>query len=96
MVFVLWACRLRFPGFWFHPIGYVMTCSYSSLIWGPFFVVWIVKTLILRYGGMSLYRRFVPFFLGMALGHFAVAGILWGLTGAWIGSAVQGYPVFFG
>ena len=27
---------------------------------------------------------------------FAVAGILWGLTGAWFGDATRGYPVFFG
>jgi hypothetical protein len=96
IAFLLWWCRIRFTGFWFHPIGYVMTCSYGSLIWGPFLVVWIIKSLVLRYGGMSLYRRLIPFFLGLALGHFAVAGILWGLMGAWVGSAVQGYPVFFG
>src|SRR5579875_1081375 len=96
IAFLLWWYRIRFTGFWFHPIGYVMTCSYGSLIWGPFLVVWIIKSLVLRYGGMPLYRRLIPFFLGLALGHFAVAGILWGLTGAWVGSAVQGYPVFFG
>jgi hypothetical protein len=94
--FLLWALRLRFAGFPLHPLGYVMTCSYGSLIWGSFLVVWILKSLALRYGGMQFYRRTIPFFLGLAFGHFAVAGILWGLTGAWTGDAVQGYPVFFG
>jgi hypothetical protein len=96
IVFLLWLLRLRFVGFWFHPLGYLMTCSYGSLIWGPFFIVWLLKSLILRYGGLRLYKQFIPFFLGLALGHFAVAGIFWGLTGAWSGDAVQGYPVFFG
>jgi len=96
MVFLLWLLRLRFVGFWFHPLGYMMTCSYGSLIWGPFLIVWLIKSLLLRYGGLRLYKQFIPFFLGLALGHFAVAGILWGLTGAWSGDAVQGYPVFFG
>ncbi|HLK57351.1 MAG TPA: DUF6785 family protein [Chthonomonadaceae bacterium] len=96
VVFALWTLRLRFAGFLLHPMGYVMTCSYGSLIWGPFLVVWLLKSLALRYGGMKFYRTTVPFFLGLALGHFAIAGILWGLTGAWTGSAVQGYPVFFG
>jgi hypothetical protein len=94
--FLLWALRLRFAAFPFHPLGYVMTCSYGSLIWGPFLVVWILKSLALRYGGMRFYRQTIPFFLGLAFGHFAIAGILWGLTGAWTGDAVQGYPVFFG
>jgi hypothetical protein len=95
-VIVLSFLRLRFTGFWLHPLGYAMTCSYGSLIWGSFLIVWILKSLMLRYGGMALYRKSVPFFLGFALGHFAIAGILWGLTGAWTGDAVQGYPVFFG
>ncbi|HLJ57428.1 MAG TPA: DUF6785 family protein, partial [Chthonomonadaceae bacterium] len=94
--FLLWALRLRFAGFPLHPLGYVMACSYGSLIWGSFLVVWILKSLALRYGGMRFYRETVPFFLGLAFGHFAIAGILWGLTGAWTGDAVQGYPVFFG
>ena len=68
----------------------------GSLIWFSFLVVWMLKSLALRYGGMAFYRRLVPFFLGLALGHFAVAGILWGLMGGLSGDAVQGYSVFFG
>jgi len=92
----LWTLRLRFTGFLLHPLGYAMACSYGDLIWASFLIVWILKSLALRYGGMRFYRQTVPFFLGLALGHFAVAGIFWGLTGAWTGDAVQGYPVFFG
>lgn len=88
--------RLRFATFPLHPLGFLMTCSYGSLIWGSFFLVWLLKTLALRYGGMAFYRRTIPLFLGLALGHFAVAGIFWGLTGAWFGEATKGYPVFFG
>jgi hypothetical protein len=88
--------RLRFAAFPLHPLGYAMTCSYGSLIWGSFFVVWLLKSLALRYGGMAFYRRTIPFFLGFALGHFGIAGILWGLAGAWTGEAVRGYQVWFG
>ena len=93
---VLSLLRLRFAGFPLHPLGYAITCSYGSLAWGPFLMVWVLKSLALRYGGMAFYRRTIPFFLGLALGHFAVAGIFWGLLGAWTGEAVEGYPVFFG
>ena len=58
--------------------------------------VWVAKTLILRYGGMRLYKQTVPFFLGLALGHFATAGIVWGIVGVLSGDAVQGYNVYFG
>jgi hypothetical protein len=88
--------RQRWVGFPLHPLGFAMTCSYGSLIWFPFLLVWLLKTLVLRYGGMRLYRETVPAFLGFALGHYAVAGILWGLMGAFSGEAVQGYGVWFG
>ena len=93
---ILALLRLRFATFPLHALGYAMTCSYGDLIWGSFLIVWVLKTLELRYGGMAFYRRTIPLFLGFALGHFATAGIFWGLMGAWTGEAVKGYPVFFG
>ncbi len=96
VVVILSFLHLRFTGFPLHPLGYAMTCSYGSLIWGSFFLVWGFKSLALRYGGMAFYRKSIPFFLGFALGHFAVAGIVWGLAGAWLGDAVKGYQVWFG
>ena len=66
---------LRFP---LHPLGYAMVTSYGHPLWGPFLLVWIAKTLILRIGGMRLYRRLIPLFLGIVIGHFFVAGVVWG------------------
>jgi hypothetical protein len=66
---------LRFP---FHPLGFAMVTSYGDPLWGPFLLVWIVKSLVLRVGGMRAYRRGIPFFLGIVLGHFFVAGLVWG------------------
>jgi hypothetical protein len=88
--------RQQWLGFPLHPLGYAMSCSYGSLIWWPFLLVWLLKTLVLRYGGMRLYRQTVPAFLGFAIGHYAVAGIFWGLVGAFSGDAVRGYGVWFG
>jgi len=94
--FVLLACRKFIVGFPLHPLGYAAACSYGNLIWWPFFVVWLAKSIIVRYGGLPLYRKAIPFFLGFALGHFAVAGIIWGIVGAFFGDAVHGYQVWFG
>ncbi|MGQ9731337.1 MAG: DUF6785 family protein [Candidatus Zipacnadales bacterium] len=66
---------LRFP---FHPLGFAMVTSYGYPLWGPFLLVWLAKTLILRIGGMRLYRRLIPLFLGIVIGHFFVAGVIWG------------------
>jgi hypothetical protein len=88
--------RGQWVGFPLHPLGYAMTCSYGDLIWWPFLLVWLLKSVVLRYGGMRLYRQTVPGFLGFALGHYAVAGIFWGLVGAFSGEAVRGYGVWFG
>jgi hypothetical protein len=96
MVLLLSFGRLHLASFPFHPLGYAMSCSFGEVLWGSFFVVWLLKSLALRYGGMRFYRLSIPFFLGFALGHFAVAGIFWGLVGAWSGDAVRGYEVFFG
>ncbi|MBI2302476.1 MAG: hypothetical protein HYU66_26520 [Armatimonadetes bacterium] len=56
----------------FHPIGYAMAGTNTmGSIWMPFFLAWLIKTVILRSGGMKLYRRAIPFFLGLILGDFS-------------------------
>jgi hypothetical protein len=44
------------------------------------FVAWLLKSLILRYGGMNVYRQALPFFLGLILGDF-VTGAAWSIVG---------------
>ncbi|MGC9318704.1 MAG: DUF6785 family protein, partial [Armatimonadota bacterium] len=84
---------LRFP---LHPLAFGMAGSYGSLIWGSFFIVWVVKTIVFKLGGMSAYRRLIPGFLGLALGHYFTAGIVWGLIGLTLGESTHTYYVFFG
>ncbi len=37
--------------------------------WFAIFIAWLIKGLILRFGGHNVYKKSVPFFLGMILGH---------------------------
>ncbi len=83
---------LRFP---LHPLGFVMVASYAGPIWGPFFIVWVIKSLVLRIGGMGTYRRLIPFFLGLVIGHFFTAGVVWGWVGL-INDMYRKYGVWFG
>jgi hypothetical protein len=53
-------------------------------LWCATFVGWLIKWLVLRYGGMRLYRRAFPFFIGLILGDY-VSGNLWALMGIALG-----------
>ena len=56
-------------------------------MWCPFFVGWALKSLVLRYGGIRLYRPALPFFLGLILGDYVVP-MIWGLYGTAIHTQV--------
>ncbi len=53
-----------------HPVGFTVAKIYSVRTAAfSFFIVWLCKLIILRLGGMSLYKRIKPFFLGMIVGY---------------------------
>ena len=66
--------------FWwwpFHPLGYALSASWTLIVfWFPVLVAWAIKKPLMRYGGIKLYGRFRPFFLGMIFGEFGLA-VLW-------------------
>ena len=67
--------QLHFKFLWwpFHPLGFPVSAAFGSM-WFSVLVAYLVKTLVLKYGGPQLYRRTVPFFLGMILGEIVPAG----------------------
>ena len=97
---ILTALRMLFLRFPLHPLAFGMATSYGSLIWGSFFIVWLVKSIVFKLGGMSSYRRLIPGFLGLALGHYFSAGMVYALIGTFLlgttGSSRRQYYVFFG
>ena len=88
--------RARFLTFPVHPVGYAMATAFGDLIWAPFLIVWLVKSLMLRYSGNKLYLSAMPAFMGFALGHFITAGAIWGTLGAALGGIFLRYGVWFG
>jgi hypothetical protein len=59
-----------------HPAGYVVGSSFALMrLWLPLFASWLLKSLILRYGGLSGYRKALPFFLGLVVGEFTAGFI---------------------
>lgn len=80
--------RRQFVWWPLHPIGYVLAGTQSmEYMWFPFFMAWAVKSLVLRYGGVRIYRLVVPFALGLILGDYIVP-TLWGIWGTAIKTQV--------
>ncbi|MHB0998602.1 MAG: DUF6785 family protein [Armatimonadota bacterium] len=88
IVFLLAWIRNVWFGFPLHPIGYLFaTCFAVEWIWNIILVTWLIKVLVIRYGGLSLYRKSLPLFFGIALGD-AAAQLFWGVVLGFLG--VQG------
>ena len=84
--------RQRFLWWPLHPLGFPVALTWPLRYdWFAIFIAWLAKSLVLRYGGVRLYRILLPFFLGLILGEFFISGfwsIVDGITG------VSGHVIF--
>jgi len=71
---LLMSLNRRFTWWRISPLGFVIASSFnvSGQIWGGAFIGWLVSSLVKRYGGMPIYRKLRPFFLGLILGDIVV------------------------
>jgi len=89
---VLAYARSVFVGFPFHPLGFAMSATWGVVVlWFSMLVAWLIKTPLLRYGGMAMYRRARPFFLGMIFGEFFSAAV-WALLALLFRVETPDYP----
>jgi hypothetical protein len=67
-----------------HPIGFAVTASQSIILpFFTFFMAWLIQTLILRIGGVQLYRRGQPLFLGILVGYVVGLTLSYGVDLIW-------------
>jgi hypothetical protein len=58
-------------------------------MWASIFIGWAAATLVLRYGGLRLFRQLRPIALGLVLGYYltklpiTVLSALFGVTQRW-------------
>jgi Family of unknown function (DUF6785)/Domain of unknown function (DUF6784) len=90
LVFALGLAALRMNLAWwpFHPVGYAISGSWSmGELWMCIFTAWLIKALLLRYGGAKAYKPAVPFFVGLIMGDF-VMGSFWNIYGIFMETQV--------
>jgi len=62
-------------------VGFAVSGGWSMALFGPsILVAWLIKSTLLRYGGMASIRPASRLFMGLVLGEF-LAGTLWALYG---------------
>lgn len=94
VIFTLFLSYMRAMFFWWplHPLGYALCVSWTmTVFWFSCLVAWLVKLLVLRYGGMSLYVKARPWFLGMVLGEFGMA-VVWALINIFTSAPTPTFP----
>ena len=81
----LLALRMKFYWWPLHPLGFLVATTFAmGTMWFSFFLGWLVKVLIMYFGGGKALRRGRSFFLGVIVteaslvGACAVAGLITG------------------
>jgi hypothetical protein len=93
LTLALAAFRMRYIWWELHPVGYAISGSWAiNPMIGSIFVGWLLKLLILKFGGIKMHRASTPLFLGLILGEF-VMGAFWSLLG--IALKLQTYRFLF-
>ena len=73
---LLMLARQRLLWWPLHPLGYPIAVVWAmNQIWFSIFLAWTIKLVVMKYGGPRLFRRTRPFFLGLIVGQFCIAGV---------------------
>ncbi len=87
-----WLC-LRSPAWPLHPMGIMVVYTYyGNTIWPSILVGWLLKVLIVKYGGARAYRRAQSMFLGLIIGEL-FAAILWAIIPAILAAMGEPYKI---
>ncbi|MFN4227822.1 MAG: DUF6785 family protein [Candidatus Ratteibacteria bacterium] len=92
LMFLILFARSRIPGWPLSPIGLAIGIPHPVFhTWFSVFIAWVIKTVILKYGGNKVYSGSKTFFLGMICGSFVTAG-LW-IFVSWVTNTPIGFTL---
>jgi hypothetical protein len=82
LILVLAFLRRRLLWWTLHPVAYPLASSSWTMgwMWFSIFISWFAKRTLLKHGGISAYRKAIPFFLGLILGDYFIGG-MWNVYG---------------
>ncbi len=73
---MLMVARWRYAWWPLHPLGYPIGPIWiMDHLWFNMFLAWWIKVLVLKYGGVGLYLKTRPFFMGLILGQIVPGGV---------------------
>jgi hypothetical protein len=68
--------RFRFTKWPIHPVLFLMWGTWTATItWFSFLVGWLIKALIVRFGGGRTYERLKPLFIGLIMGEIVAVAM---------------------
>ncbi len=74
---LLGAARMHITNWPFHPAGYALGMVFGlDYVWMPILMAWLIKVVVLRYGGLRTHAAMIPLVCGVILGEFVV-GSFW-------------------
>ncbi|MDQ1328136.1 MAG: hypothetical protein QG641_1421 [Candidatus Poribacteria bacterium] len=86
--------RNRFIWWPLHPAGYAVSNSWGlDVTWFPILLSFIIKSVILKFGGLKVHSRAIPFFAGLILGEFVI-GSIWSIIGSISGLSTYAFWVY--
>ena len=87
----------RYFFYWwpFNPIGYVIGASAPIMNFVfTFFVAWLIKVILMRIGGVSLYRKTQPLFLGILVGYILGVVMAYAVDTVWFPDTPHPVEIF--
>ena len=67
------ALKMRFVGWPLHPVALPIASAWATDYHLPaIFTAWLIKAVIMRYGGLRLHQQGLTFFLGVIIGAAAI------------------------
>ncbi|MCY3772304.1 MAG: hypothetical protein OXG98_09835 [Gemmatimonadetes bacterium] len=89
---VMTALSYRFPGWPLAPVGFTVAfADVTRLLMFSLFLAWLIKMLLMRIGGVTVYRRAQPFAWGVLVGYST--GVFLGFLVDWIWFPGQGHSL---
>ncbi|HIG45634.1 MAG TPA: hypothetical protein EYQ20_04135 [candidate division Zixibacteria bacterium] len=84
---VMWGLiqlRYQFPGWPLHPVGFAIASSFATDHAAfSIFVAWFIKSIVLRAGGVSMYKKSQSFFLGILVAFSVGVALTFAVDSIW-------------